>query len=508
MKYNKLLFAFLLLATFFVSCNKDHYDLSNVHGINAEGEVLLPVASKTFTVRDLMERIGLQDEIEWSGSGDMTFQFDYENLGVVNGADLLMFKDVDYEESYLFGNPFQIMPPPFTDTMVSMTRSIVFESEHIHVMLAKMKLGRLDFTLESNFGNVYRVVLRSNNIKDKFGNSFVLDVPVYANTFGFDLDDLLYASAVANTLNLSYDIYFHVQASQDSLLSVDLGIKGSDMTFSQMQGFVDTYDNRNNIDSVFTLFPDNLGGAIELEGVKIKISERNSFGLGARLVVDTAMVYSEGMQPYSILEPLPLSVDLPPQLEFHEVLNREVNGQINSQGGRAYASSNFIVNPEGVSGMVTVFDTCRIDTRVSVEIPFSFAVDDIVYIDTVDMDFTNLELPDMIEQLTLDMTIASTLPLGMKGSFFLYDSENENVTDTLMLNGDVIRASFDGRPVKTDVKLVIDKERVEHLIQSNSIIMSFGLEAGAHGVDLNANQKLDLFLKARAKYKTNVDFNE
>ena len=503
-----MLVVFLLSVVLFASCNKDHYDISNVRGINAEGEVLLPIASKTFTVRDLMERIGLQDEIEWSGSGDMTFYFDYENLGVVNGADLLKFKDVDYEENFAFGNPFQFMPLPFADTMVSLTRSIVFESEHIHVMLAKMKSGRLDFALESNFGDVYRVVLRSNNIKDRFGNNFVLDVPVYANTFGFDLDDMLYVSALANTLNLSYDIYFNVHSTSDSLLSVDLSIRGSDLAFCQMQGLVDTYDNRNNIDTVFSLFPDNLDGAIELEGAKIKVSERNTFGLGARLVVDTAMVYSDGMDSYSILEPLPLSVNIPPQIEFREVLNREVNGHINSQGGKVYASTNFIVNPEGISGMVTVFDTCRIDTRVSVEIPFSFAVDDIEYCDTVDMDFTNLELPEMIEQLTLELTISSTLPLGMKGSFFVYNSENEIVTDTLMLNGDVIQASSDGSPVKTDVRLVIDKERVEHLMQSNSIVMSFGLDTDAHDVDLNANQKLDLFLKARAKYKADVNFNE
>ena len=507
MKRHKLLVVFLLLVLF-ASCNKDHYDITNVHGINAEGEVLLPIASKSFTVRDLMERIGLQDEIEWSGSGDMTFYFDYENLGVVNGADLLKFKDVDYEESYAFENLYQTTPPPFTDTMVSMTRSITFESEHIHVMLATMKTGRLDFTLESNFGNVYRVVLRSNNIKDGFGNDFVLDLPVYGNTFGFDLDDLLYASATANTLILSYDLYFTIHSTSDPLLSVDLGIKGSNMAFSRMQGFVDTYDNRNSIDTAFALFPDYLGGTVELEDVKIKVSERNTFGLGARLVVDTAMVYCEGLQPYSILEPLPLLVDLPPQREFHEVLNRRVSGQINSQGGRAYASTNFIVNPEGGSEMVTVSDTCRIDTRVSVEIPFSFAFDDIVYIDTVDMDLGNLELPDMIERLALELTIASTIPLELKGSFFLYDSESERITDTLLLNGDLIQASFDGRPVKTDVNLVIDKGRVERMMQSNGIIMSFCLDTDAHGVELNDHQKLDLFLKARAKYKADVNFNE
>lgn len=506
MRFSKILLATIALASLFVSCNKAHYDLSNVHGINAEGEVLLPVASATFTVRDLMGNFGLQDEIEWSESGDMTFCFDYESIGVIDGAKMLKFKNVSYEASYVFENPYQNIVLPSIDTMVSFERAIVFDSENIHVMRAKMKSGRFDFTLESNLGDAYRVVLRSDNIKGEYGNDFVLDLPIYSNTFGFDLEGLRYISDTPNTLNISFDLYVHVHSITDPEISVDLNIEGSDLAFSEMQGFVDRYDNRSSIDSAFTLFPGNLGGALEVEGARIKVSERNTFGLGARLVVDTALVYSEGLPPYSILEPLPLSVDLPPQMEFREVLNSRVDGIIPSQGGRAYASTNFIVNPDGYSQMVNVVDDNRVDTRVSVEIPFSFTVEDITYLDTIISDFGDFEMPDMIEQLTFEMTFASTLPLNMKGSFLMYDSENDRITDTLLMNSTMIKASFDGRPVKTDVKLVVDEDRVEHALHSDRIIMSYCLDSDAHNVNLNANQKLDLFLKVRAKYKTNVVF--
>ena len=498
--------ASVFLALLIASCNKEHYDLSNVHGINAEGEVLLPVAYKSFTVRDLMEDFGLLDEIEWSESGDMSLCFDYEKTGVVNGADMLKFKDVHYEESYAFVNPFQNVTLPYVDTIVSVERAIVFESENIHVMRAKMKSGRFDFTLESNLGDAYRVVFRSDNIKGEYGNDFVLDLPIHSNTFGFDLENLRYISDTPNTLNINFDLYLNVHGTHDSEISVDLGIMGSNLAFSEMQGFVDTYDNRNSLDSVFTLFPGNLGGALEVEGARIKVSERNTFGLGARLIVDTALVYGEGLPPYSILEPLPLCVDLPPQMEFREVLNREVNGIISSQGGRAYASTNFIVNPEGFSQMVNVVEDSRIDMRVSVEIPFSFTVDDITYFDTINTDFGNLELPEMIEQLTLELTFASGLPFNLKGSFFLYDSENDRITDTLLMNSTVIKASFDGRPVKTDVKFVIDEDRVEHAVHSDRIIMSYCLDSDARNMTLNAKQKLDLFLKSRVIYKADVQF--
>lgn len=502
----KRLFVIIALTLFIVSCNKDHYDVSNLHGINTEGEVLLPVAYKSFTVRDLMERYELMDVIEWSESGDMSFCFDIESLGVVDGANMLKIRDVNYEESYVFENQFPNTPPPFTDTMVSLERAILFESDYIHVLRARIKSGRLDFSVRCNFGEVERVVLHSENIKDEAGNDFVLDVSVNDNTFGFDLDGLRYANDTANTLNLNFDLYFNVHSTSDLELSVDLNIEGHDLAFSEMQGFVDRYDNRNSIDSVFTLFPDNLGGTLEMEGVRIKVSERNTFNLGARLVVDTAWVYSDGLSPNSVFDPLPLSVDLPPQMEFREVLDKEVNGQINVMGGRIYASSNFIVNPEGVSEMVTVVDTNRIDTRVSVEIPFSFGINDVVYLDTVNMNVANLDSPDLIEQLTLELTFTSTLPFNLKGSFYMYDAEHDRITDTLLLNADLIEASFDGKPVKTDVTLVVDEDRMENVMRSDRIIMSYQLDSDGHDVTMYAFQKFDLFLKAKAKYKADVEF--
>ena len=505
MRTLKTILATLIFALVFASCNKAHYDVSNVHGINAEGEALLPIASKSYTVMDLMEYFEIQDKIEWTESGDMTFRFDYENLGVVDGADMLKFKDFNYEENYVFVNQYQDAPPPYNDTIVSFERAIVFDSEHIHVMQAQMKPGRLEFTVTSNFGRVQRVVLHSDNILDESGNDFELDIPVYHNTFGFDLEGLHYVSDMANTLNLSYDLYIRVHHTSDPTLNVDFNTKGENLAFSQMQGYVDTYSNRNSIDTVFTLFPGNLSGTLDVEGIRVKVSERNTFGLGARLVVDTAYVYSEGQQPYSIFEPLPLSVDLPPQLGFREVLDKGVDGQINAMEGRTYTSSNFIVNPEGLSGIVTVFDTNRIDTRVGVEVPFSFAADDIVYLDTADMSLEHLEMPEMIEKLTLELTITSTLPLDLKGSFFMFDSENDRITDTLLMGADIIQASYNGKPVKTDVMLVIDGDRVEKALHSDRIIMSYLIDSEARDVVLNVNQRLDLFLKVRAKYDGNID---
>ena len=164
------------------------------------------------------------------------------------------------------------------------------------------------------------------------------------------------------------------------------------------------------------------------------------------------------------------------------------------------------MNPAGFSQLVNVSDTSRIDLRADVEFPFSFTVDDVTYLDTLDFDLSQLEKPDMIEQFTLELTVKSFIPLNLDASFFLYDSVNDRITDVLLDDASLIEASFDGRPTVTTLTINVDENRMENLLHSDHIIMSYQLDSGSHNVDLNINQRLDLFLKGKAKYKGNLDF--
>ena len=70
----------------------------------------------------------------------------------------------------------------------------------------------------------------------------------------------------------------------------------------------------------------------------------------------------------------------------------------------------------------------------------------------------------------------------------------------------MIKASFDGKPTTTEVTLVVDEDRVDNVLHSDRIIMSYEIDTENHNMHLNINQRLDLSLKGRAKYKGNVDF--
>ena len=106
----------------------------------------------------------------------------------------------------------------------------------------------------------------------------------------------------------------------------------------------------------------------------------------------------------------------------------------------------------------------------------------------------------MIESITLEMTFNSTLPLNLGGRFYMYDSESDKITDTLVANDEIIRASFDGQPTTTEVSIEITENRIEKVLHSDRIIMLYELDTDAHDVVLNANQKLELYVKTKVKY--------
>lgn len=495
-----------LLALTFVSCKKDHYDVTHVQGVNAEGELLLPLISKSFTMMDMMTRFQIDSLINCSESGELSYDYYFEDNDVINANRLLQFNDMEINEHLAFDNPYTIVQPHSVDTMISFEKAITFGSEHIRVLEAMMKMGRFDFQLASNIGNLRRVVLRSSDIKDGVGNDFVFDSQVQANTFGFDLEGLHYLTETPNSLTFSYELYFYFNPSSiDPELFVDINIQGRSLAMRTMRGYVDTYSDRTILDTTFSLFPENLTGMLEMDGVNVRIRERNSFPLGAHLVVDTALMVGEEFEPYSIFEPMPLEVDMPSQMGFIEVFNESLYGRLTASGGRIYASSHFAVNPLGMNEMVIVDDTCTVDLKINVEIPFAFEADDICYLDTIDMQLSELDTPDLIEEITLELTFTSTLPLNLNGQFFMYNSESETITDTLVADSRLIQASFDGQPTTTTVSIDIIEERMEHMLRSDRIIMAYAVDTDARDVKLNANQKLNMFVKAKVKYNGIVE---
>ena len=199
-------------------------------------------------------------------------------------------------------------------------------------------------------------------------------------------------------------------------------------------------------------------------------------------------------------------IDLPTQMGFNEVFSQNIDGQINAAGGRTFTSSNFIINPNGMSDVVSVADTCGIDVRVDVTIPMAFRVSDVHYLDTVNLNIAQIKTPEWIKKLTLELTFISTIPFELSGRFLMYNSETEHVTDVLLDNATLIAASYNGQATTSTITVEVTEERLQNLLKSNRIILDLQLDTDGRNVVLNGGQSLQFFTKAKAEYDGIVEF--
>lgn len=498
MNHKKLLILSVLVLLLLGGCNKNHYDLSEVNGVHAEGEMLLPLASASYSLSDLMKKFQLDDLISFDPSGNLFLEHTYEYFEAVKGSDVLKFEDSSFEEHYSIDNPFPYLPIQI-DTSLRFSQPFTLESEHIRLLSASIKSGVFSFDFESNVAQIKRVVIICNEIKDASGRPVEL-VWEKNEAQEFDLSGMHFETETYNSLTLNCEVQFSVGGALGPEITFDVKMMTTNLVVDEMSGWVEDFHTPNVVDTAYSLFSENLVGALEIDAVDVRLLTRCSFDMEAQLRVDTAMLSGPGMDPLSLFDPIPQVIDITPSTEFVEVFNNVLRGRLNAHGGQGYAVTDFVLNPNGITDMVTVREENVLDLIGQVRLPFEFKVDDVRYLDTVGMDISIFKSPEWIEELTLELTVNSNLPFNLGGDLLVFDFESQCVIDTLANNLTLISSSFDGQMKSNTFSLVVDQEKMNNIMRSDSLILSFCLDTDGHSAVLNVNQVLEVVLKARVKY--------
>lgn len=493
-------FAFLL-----TSCSK-RYDFDNVHGVVMDGELLLPLATASYSLENLMERFKIDTLMTFDEEGGMHFVLNYDLEDVVDGRNILHFKDIEVDEEFSIPNPFPNVLPEPIDTTISFTQTINLESDYISVLMAEIRSGRFDFVISSNIMGLNKVVISSSEIKDADGNDMCL---VYDHTIGhnsLDLTGLRYETEAENTINLQYEVSFTAHDFTAPELTFGVEFHVADLCVREMMGRVTNYASRKSLDTTFRLFPNKVEGVAGICNAHVKLMERNGFEVAAKLCIDTALIMADGVPAYDVFEQMPTYVDIPKSPIFNEVFNERVRGNLNMVSNYAYASGSFVLNPDGMSEIVYVSDTSTIDVKIAADIPMAFNVESVSYRDTVNMKLSEITYPELIQEIVLDLDFLTDLPFNVGASVMMYDSQNQVVTDTLASNAR-IQGSFDGTKKASQIVVKLTEDRVGKVLDSDRIILDFNLDTDAHDVVLNLKQSLDFTLKAAVKYNGNVEFS-
>ena len=120
--------------------------------------------------------------------------------------------------------------------------------------------------------------------------------------------------------------------------------------------------------------------------------------------------------------------------------------------------------------------------------------------DTVEMQINDIKTPEWVKKLTLELTFVSTIPFDMGGRFLMYDSYTHQVTEVLIDEPTMIHASYDGQATQSTVVIEVTEEKLQHVLNADSMILVLRLDTDGNNVVLNANQGMQFFTKARVEY--------
>ncbi|MDR1113449.1 MAG: hypothetical protein LBL18_06815, partial [Bacteroidales bacterium] len=167
-----------------------------------------------------------------------------------------------------------------------------------------------------------------------------------------------------------------------------------------------------------------------------------------------------------------------------------------------------ILNPNGSGVPVSIDEGSEVNIKIEIGIPFKLKVENAYFRDTLKLNFTDLtdnesvqtlKLINAVENLTLDIVLANTLPIGFRVQALLCDSNGLTV-DSLFKEPQSLPACFNSNtPRKATFSSSMGSNKAHRLLKSKQLILRFQMDTEHQAATLNASQYLQATMRGRIK---------
>lgn len=498
----KLIFTCVSLAMLLLlmpSCNKNRFDYNHLDTIEGSGQWKFPIGSIHKTLGDVMGQLNDNQLISYDENGNLQVAYHFGMDNIINGASFMSLPTMTYDAHFETVNPCPYQLPYPIDTSARFEQEIKLNPDGVRLEMAKIKTGIIEFHLVSNLGNFQDIILRSDNLKYADGSSWEEKLNISGDD-SIDLSGVTLEVGEDSTLNFSYEVHYQMYNVLDSLLVMDAKVELADLKLRQLSGYIDTYENSFSFDTAFSLPLDKVSGHLKLVDAMLQIQTKNTFDLYANLQLDEAQIYGGGIAPSMIFGEYPVVVQVKPSEDYTFALNETFTLDFDTRYDAIRLGGKMVFNPAGAEQLVSIFDTSTMGIAFDAKIPMKLNVPGVNYLDTMDFHITDIETPEQIKEVLLNLAVNSELPFDLQAQLFTFDSKAGKITDSLMTNTASIAGSFDGKPAKSVAEISVTQNRLQNLMKADKLIMRFGLDTDNHDVLLNLDNGLDVTLKADLFY--------
>lgn len=508
-----------LTAMLMLSCNKNRFDFNQLESVEGSGQWKLPIGSAHTTLGAVLTQLGENSLVSYDENGNLQVAYSFQLDDIIKGASFLSLGTLDFTSEMSFENPFPsvVLPEPI-DTVYRFQQIVELNADSATIESAVIKTGTMIITLYSNLGDISKLEVSSSDITMLDGDTlYVMEQGVEdQHSIAMDLAGATFRlhdefGNADSTLVINYALHYQLLGIDDPMYQVRSVIGLENFQLQELSGYIDHFVYEFGLDTSFSLPLGNLDGQISLVGARVNIREKNTFqNFRALLQINQAEIYGPNAGASALFDHYPYVLDIIPSNTFHELIPEGecVNISMNTKYDAFRFNGAVDFNPDAAESLIVIYDTSAISLGVDAVIPMQFNIPNVAYIDTLDLDLGEISAPELVEKIVLNILFDSEMPFNLNAQFYALNSMTGQVSDALLENELAIKGSFDGQPAKSEVDVAITQDLLKKLLESDKLIMRFGVNTNNNNVYLNLNNGLGLTLKADVFYGGSLDFND
>lgn len=507
----------ILLISVFVSCKKN-----NVKTIEVDNSFALSLFSDTIVLDELLKMMDttVTQWISIDQEGFMSAYYADSLKNIVTGSQILgELDDITFSLNEVFDLPtIPSMPQPIPfeldlDSLISLP----FTFEQFQINSVVMESGMLNLNIATDIPNINLIELSADNVITPDGTALLITLD-FNNNSANATADFTNCQIIPINGNIVFSAKINLTVGEQEIggsyyLDLDGGI--TDMKIKSLNGGINDilidFDDKTDIEFGIN----NLYGDLSINTPDVKIDYLNTFGFEVQSSIDS-LYFKDVQNNYLTLiknwEPLNLSFNYTNgTYESVGNISESIVDDINVLHDYEELSFNgfVLMGCDNLSADMISQDS-RIDLVAEVRLPLSFNINNLQFIDTLDLNISDgnenqdasMDINN-IDELEFKLTIANKLPVKIMTQ--LYVLENNVVTDSIFEERAVINACFDGTPSTDIITVSVQEELLNNVLMAEKLILDIALSTESHDVILNANDYFSLRLGIKT-HTTEVSF--
>ena len=492
----RLLFFVACFSAFFLlsSCEDDRFDFSELDSVIMSGQWNVPLGTKDLSFEMFLEQLAENEYVSFDSVGNLQLSYSYLMDTVVMGSDFMGLNTIHSDVTASLENPYPyVLEEPIQDTL-HVEQPLTLESDFVFLKSAKIRSGSFAIFVETDVERVSKIIVRSPNLFDANNHPVQSELVLGDNVF--DVSGFHIVSPEGNTITLIYDICYEAFDYTGPNFVFNGVIDVQDLKIQEVSGYVTDFVTHFRVDTTFEMPVDQIEGDITFADARLTISDRNSFQMSAVLRVDTAMLFGDNVAPWNIFPEYPVMAQIHYTPHYEPLFSQNFVLNLNSEFNSVLLAGDVVLNPSGEE--VTISDTATIGLFAEAVVPIVFNIPDVTYEDTLDIDVSGIEAPELITEVLLHVDFESQLPFNFKAQMLTL--EGGVATDSLFVTPPEIKGSFDGVSVPTQTRVLITHERLNHVMSADGLLLRLGVNTENYNVSLNLEDMLRVTLRADIHY--------